>query len=281
MERTITQQPASPSFNPAPGVASRPGGGLFGGGFGRGLLGGLAGGLLGAGLFGMLTGHGFLGGMEGFMGFVGLLLQIGLIIVLARFAYNWFAGRKAAAPVGAGARPGPTAAAFAGGPGFGFGSGPAAGAGAGFGGGAPAQPATAPLQVTPDDFAAFERLLKDSQAAFSREDMAGLNRVATPEMAGYFEVEMAHNRGKGVINRISDVKLLQGDLSEAWREGADDYATVAMRFSLIDVVEDRETGKIVSGDPARPDQSTEVWTFRRPSGAGTSAWKLSAIQQAA
>jgi len=33
---------------------------------------------------------------------------------------------------------------------------------------------------------------------------------------------------------VSDVKLLQGDLAEAWREGDTDYASVALRFSLVD-----------------------------------------------
>lgn len=280
MERTVTPPPAaqSPGLN-AGAAAPRPATPGMGGGFGRGLLGGIAGGLLGAGLFGMLTGHGFLGGMEGFMGFVGLLLQIGLVVLLARLAYNWFTGRKAA-PFVAGGRPGPNAAAFAGGPGFGFGGAPG-GRPAGVDGAAPTQPATTPLKVTPEDFSAFERLLTQTQDAYSREDMASLGKATTPEMAGYFEVEMAHNRGKGVVNRISGVKLLQGDLSEAWRERGDDYATVAMRFSLIDVMEDRETGKIVSGNPAQPDQSTEIWTFRRPSGAGLDAWRLSAIQQTA
>ncbi len=135
------------------------------------------------------------------------------------------------------------------------------------------------MKLTGEDFPAFERLLAETQAAYSREDTAGLNRLATPEMASYFEEDLARNRGKGVVNRISGVKLLQGDLSEAWREGDDEYATVAMRFALVDVFEDRDTGKIVSGDPAQPSQSTEIWTFRRPAGSGALGWTLSAIQQ--
>ena len=100
-------------------------------------------------------------------------------------------------------------------------------------------------------------------------------------MAGYFSEELATTRQKGIVNRISGVKLLQGDLAEAWREGSDDYATVAMRFALVDVMEDRATGRIVSGDPTQPTQAKEVWTFRRPAGTGSEAWKLSAIQEAA
>ena len=69
---------------------------------------------------------------------------------------------------------------------------------------------------------------------------------------------------------------MQGDLAEAWREGGADYATVAMRFEIIDTMVERTTGRIVAGDPAKPELVTEVWTFRRPTGG---AWQLSAIQQ--
>ena len=103
--------------------------------------------------------------------------------------------------------------------------------------------------------------------------------MSTPEMVSYFDDELEENRSQGVVNRVSDVKLLQGDLSEAWREGGDEYATVAMRFALNDVMEDRDRAS-----PRRVRQGRrrrEVWTFRRPAGAGPQEWKLSAIQQAA
>ena len=43
--------------------------------------------------------------------------------------------------------------------------------------------------------------------------------------------ELNENAGKGVVNTVTNVRLLQGDLAEAWREGDADYATVAMRFA--------------------------------------------------
>ena len=79
--------------------------------------------------------------------------------------------------------------------------------------------------------------------------------------------------GKDVVNRISDVKLLQGDLSEAWSEGQDEYATVAMRYSLNDKIVDRASGRVVEEEPS---EATELWTFRRARGG---QWMLSAIQQ--
>jgi predicted lipid-binding transport protein (Tim44 family) len=71
--------------------------------------------------------------------------------------------------------------------------------------------------------------------------------------------------------------LESGDLAEAWREGHVEYATVAMRYSLIDYVADRATGRVVDGDATHRGEVTELWTFRRASGG---QWLLSAIQQA-
>ncbi|MFD1333527.1 TIM44-like domain-containing protein, partial [Methylopila musalis] len=164
----------------------------------------------------------------------------------------------------------PPAGGSAGGSGFGgFG---------GFGGRAAAAQAVTPIQLDGGDFDAFERLLSDVQYAYSEQDLAKLSRLASAEMVDVFRDDLDQDRERGVVNRVRDVKLLQGDLSEAWREDARDYATVAMRYGLVDVVEDRATGRLVDGDPNRPVEATELWTFVRPRGG---AWTLSAIQQAA
>ena len=144
------------------------------------------------------------------------------------------------------------------------------------GGAARPSASPAPLSISPADYADFERLLAGIQAAYGREDVAALRRLTTPEMASYLEEELAANAAKGLVNKVSGGKLLQGDLSEAWREAGADYATVAMRFEITDMMVERSTGRVVSGDPTRPESITEVWTFRRPGGG---AWQLSAIQQ--
>ena len=71
------------------------------------------------------------------------------------------------------------------------------------------------------------------------------------------------------------MKLLQGDLAEAWREGSTDYATVADRIALKDSMVERASGRIVEG--GERSEVTELWTFMRASGGG---WLLSAIQRA-
>ena len=254
-------QTAAPFNNGGIGSSfgARPG--FFGGGFGRGLMGGF----LGAGLFGLLAGHGLFGGMGGGFSLIGLLLQLGLLYLAFRFIMGFFRNRQ---------------------PAFGgSGSGGLFG-GAPFGGGGarasaePARPAGVPITIGSDDYQSFERRLVESQAAYSNGDVSSLRRVATAEMAGNFEQELRDNQRQGVVNKISDVHLVSGDLSEAWREGNSDYATVAMRFSLIDVTVDQRSNQVVAGNPSTPQNVTEVWTFTRPSGAGPQSWALSAIQQA-
>jgi predicted lipid-binding transport protein (Tim44 family) len=250
--RTFTQ-PGSPGVG-APAAA---GGGFFNRP-GMGMLGGLAAGFLGAGLLGMLFGGGMFGGLGGLSSIFGLILQIGLIIIVVRLAMSWWQHRKAPASAYAGAAAGPSAqSSLRTGTGFGLGSG------------------SAPLEITPADYEAFERLLSEVQAAWSNEDVARLHTLATPEMVSYFTKDLEENKARNDINKVSDVKLLQGDLAEAWREGDTDYASVAMRFSLVDKTTERTTGRLVAGSEA-PTEATEVWTFVRPRGA---SWELSAIQQ--
>lgn len=276
---------APPSTTTAPGSASQfnrtytqPGAGMNsaataparGGLFGRagGFMGGLAAGFLGAGLLGMLFGGGLFGGLGGLSSIIGLIIQIALVVLVVRLAMSWWQRRHtpqtAYANADAGAGPGPQ-------PNYRSGGGLGAGLG-GFGFGAANN---APLEIKPDDYEAFERLLGDVQTAWSNEDVAKLHTLATPEMVSYFEQDLGQNRARNVVNKVTNVKLLQGDLAEAWREGETEYATVALRFALTDKTLDRNTGAVVAGSE-QPGEATEVWTFARRPGGG---WELSAIQQ--
>jgi predicted lipid-binding transport protein (Tim44 family) len=252
--RTMTQ-PGSPTM----GAPATGGGGFFNRAGSRGLLGGLAAGFLGAGLLGMLFGGGMFSGLGGLSSILGLILQIGLIVIVVRLAMSWWQRRHTAA------------SAYAGGPA----AGPAASSSFRTGGGFGLGSGSAPLEILPADYEAFERLLSEIQAAWSNEDVAKLHTLATPEMVSYFTGDLDANKARNVVNKVSDTKLLQGDLAEAWREGDTDFASVALRFSMIDKTVDRTTGRMVEGSE-QPTEATEVWTFLRPRGAN---WELSAIQQ--
>ena len=254
-----TAQPLNRTFTQpgSPGIGTSTAGGGFFNRPGGGMLRGLAAGFLGAGLFGMLFGGGMFGGLGGMSSLFGLIIQIGLIVFVVRMAMSWWQRRTTPAYAdGASAGLG-GASSYRTGSGFGLGSG------------------SAPLEILPADYQAFEQLLGDIQAAWSNEDVAKLHTLATPEMVSYFNNDLQENRARNVVNKVSSTKLLQGDLSEAWREGDTDYASVAMRFSMIDKTVDRVSGRLLEGSE-QPTEATEVWTFVRPRGAN---WELSAIQQ--
>ncbi len=254
IERTMTQPASTVGRGTATSSAT---GGLFNR---PGLLGGLAAGFLGAGLFGMLFGHGLFGGLGGFASVLGLLLQLIVVVFVARLIWNWWQQRSQPAFAGGASlrrvlddgrpeRPGTS----------------------GIGGAAPAE--DVPLEIAAEDFNSFERLLGEVQSAYGAEDLAALRTRVTPEMLSYLAEELARNSSHGVVNQISEVKLLQGDLSEAWSEGDEQYATVAMRYALNDRIAERATGKVVEQSPS---EATELWTFRRSNGGN---WVVSAIQQ--
>jgi predicted lipid-binding transport protein (Tim44 family) len=241
----------------------------------RNLMRGVGAGLLGAGLFGLLSGSGFLSGLGSLAGMLGFLLQIALIGGVIFLVMRLLRSRREAAMatpaqgMARDARPAenPMQRQMM---------------GSMMGGAAtPVQPAIQPLNLTGEDFGAFEKLLVDVQTAYGAENVPALRALLTPEMASYFEGDLSDNEAKGVINKIANVKLLQGDLSEAWHEASGEYATVAMRYSISDALVDRKTGRNIEGDLVKVGEVTEVWTFVREPGTSLDGWKLSAIQQVA
>ncbi len=248
------------------------------GGFGGGFLGGLVtGGLIG-GLFG---GHHWGGGWGGYGwgggggGLITVLIQLLVIGFIISLVMRMFRRRSAFASPFAASDPG-----FGPQPGFGGGPQPGPGFGGPYGGGSTYTPTTGPaweIPISQADQNAFEGLLRAVQDAFAREDYAGLREHCTPEVMGYLAEELSDNATHGRKNDVTNLRLLQADVGEAWREGQMEYATAAMRYESVDVMRDRTSGRVLSGDPDRPTQTTELWTFVRPIGG---EWKLSAIQEA-
>ncbi len=284
VQRSMTQPAAPSAATPGAMQAQRPG---FFSGFGGSMLRGLAIG----GLIGLLLGHGF----GGFAGAFGMILQLALLAFGAMLLFRFLANRRqenpatAAGPAyreGPAAEPAPARPAFGGLGGFGLGGGLGSGLGSGLGAAGvdarSARPANArnandEIGILDSDLDRFEHLLTEVQSAFGREDYAALRAVSTPEIMSYLSEELSQNAVSGVRNDVTDVKLLQGDLAEAWREGGSDYATVAMRYESRDIMRDRKDGHVVSGDESRPTETTELWTFVRTAGGD---WHLSAIQEA-
>lgn len=266
MERSYTPRTESPAPTPPTRSYGAPmaGAGMAGAGMAsRGMsrpslaarhpfMTGFAGGLLGAGLFGLLSGHGFFGGFTGGTSFLGFLFQAllvaGFIMLVMKLWRRPTQSQNAQNPSNGGTT--------------------------GMGRSVPEQ---RPVTLTPADYQEFQKLLLNIQAAWSAENIDALRRMTTPEMASYFNEQLSELSSRGARNVLSDVRFISGDLSEAWREGNLTYATVAMRFSMIDVTTD-SLGHVIEGNPDQPEIVTELWTFVRLEGRGN--WVLSAIQQA-
>jgi predicted lipid-binding transport protein (Tim44 family) len=244
IEKSVTQP------GKAPATAQSPVGGQswFGGWRGI-LLGGLFAGVL-ASVFGF-------GALASVLGF---LLQVALVVGIVWLVMNYFRKRQmqtAAAGASTAPRRPASDASYR----------------MGMGGGG-----NSPLEIGKEDYDAFERLLGEIQLAYGERDERALGDRVTPEMLSYFTQQLEADRRQGLRNEVSSPKLLQGDLAEAWREGTEEYATVAMRFSLLDATVDA-SGRVVSGSRTTPQEVTEIWTFRRPRGGTSDQWELSAIQQ--
>jgi predicted lipid-binding transport protein (Tim44 family) len=262
VERSTT--PQQPTQKPATAAAAPQSGGFMAR---NPFLSGLMGGMLGAGLFGMMFGGGFAGGLGGGAGMLGLLLQVLLIGGVAYLAVRLFRGWSAAR-----VQPASPASTYAYAASPGMTEVPMARSSAPLLAGS----ASAQLAITADDYTTFEAALSEIQTAYSKGDLARLRDLATPEMLGYFSEQLSANASRGVENKVEAVKLEQGDLSEAWSEAGLDYATVAMRFSMIDVTRKIADGSIVEGNDRDRTEAREVWTFLRSHGG---KWILSAIQQ--
>jgi predicted lipid-binding transport protein (Tim44 family) len=232
------------------------------GGFGGGLIGGL----IAGGLIGSMMGHGGwgmgYGGMGG--GLIISLIQLMILGGLIWFVVGLF--RRRTEPSNQNFFP-QNASPFSAGQGV---TGQA-----GWTSAAPAQPMI-DISITDSDKTAFEGLLGEVQAAFGREDYGRLRELTTPEIMSFLSEELSQNATSGRRNEVSATRLIDAEVSEAWREGNVEYATIAMRYESIDFMRDRASGVVISGDPNHPTETTEVWTFIRPV-SGT--WKLSAIQE--
>jgi predicted lipid-binding transport protein (Tim44 family) len=230
------------------------------------MMAGIAGGLLGAGIGSMLFGHSpaLAAASDAAPGasMLGTLLQLAIIGGLIWLAFRLFRSRsQPAVPAGnpyMRAAPGehvePMISA------------------------APAQPRIErEFDPSGNDQDAFTEILLGVQKAWSDGNLLQLKRFATPEVVGFLSEDMSRNASEGLANKVENVTLLKGDVSESWSEGGFDYLTAILTFSCNDYMVSLDNGAVVQGKPDTLVTHTEAWTFVRSAGSGR--WLLSAVQQ--
>ncbi|MBI5582201.1 MAG: Tim44 domain-containing protein [Deltaproteobacteria bacterium] len=273
--RTTSPSPTSPGA-PSSGFANRtnPLSQATRSPFLTGLAGGLAGGFLGSLLFGGM-GHGAMGagGGGGGIGF----LEILLLALGAYLLFRFIRGRKKNAPPAAyqgnDTPPPYSQAAF---------NAPAQSPGQ-----SPGQEVEAGLSHIQSmdarfDPAAFKDWVQDLffkiQASWENQDLGPVLPFLGPEIKELFSRDLGEQQARGQVNRLENIAVRSVDITEAWQEEGKDFITVFFYANLLDFVEDRKTGAIVSGSKVEPVKFREFWTFVRPVGGGNT-WQLSAIQQ--
>lgn len=270
VQRSVTPQstPSAPSAQPRPGMAPQPAGGSW---FQRNpFLAGLAGGFVGSWIGSMLFPHlgGYGTGGSPFGSFIGGLFSWLLILGGLYLLYRLFFRRRMSPQT----VPSMDADAY---------DAPQNFTGNALGGGMGQPSLGSNLNIEQADFQAFEGLLKSIQEAWSRSDLGALRHSVTPEMLSYFSEQLSENASQGVENHVEQVELTKGDLKEAWDEGNLQYASCYLRWRAIDYsirsgARPGDPSAIVAGDPSRPVEAQELWTFVRSPGGH---WLLSAIQQ--
>lgn len=137
------------------------------------------------------------------------------------------------------------------------------------------------IHLAPEDPMTFENILQKIQTAWSQYDLADLQRLTTPEMFQNFAEIIEDNIQQGITNYISQIKLMNQELLDAWQEGNAKYAKVSLTWSALDYavhnnLSPNDPNYVFDGSTTEPTIATEIWTFRKE-GSGT--WLLAEIQQ--
>jgi predicted lipid-binding transport protein (Tim44 family) len=252
---------------------------------------GMAGGLVGAGIGSMLFGHSpaLAAASDAAPGasILGLLIQIAVIGGLVWLAFKLFRGRAPAGPNPYAAAPRASLNPYA--------AAPRASDNPYAAQRSPVEPRfEAPLSPVPPVAAApqrvqrefepteadqndFTNILLGVQQSWSAADPAALRAWATPEMVTFLAQDLGQNTAEGLVNRVEQITLREGDVVESWREDKSQYVTARLVFDCLDYMVRTDTGALVSGSRTNPVTHAELWTFVRPTTGGS--WLLSAIQQ--
>jgi len=116
------------------------------------------------------------------------------------------------------------------------------------------------------------------QAVWSARDLSPLRALLTDELTGQFQADVDQLKREGKINHVENIAVRTCELTEAWQETGQDFATVYFYANCVDYDVNESSGEVVRGSKLEPSKFAEYWTFTRPAGSGP--WKLSAITQA-
>jgi predicted lipid-binding transport protein (Tim44 family) len=132
----------------------------------------------------------------------------------------------------------------------------------------------------PDHFvqgakAAYEIIV----TAFAEGNRRTLKNLLNPEVYDGFNGAIADRERRGEQIDQSFVGIKSADLVEAELKAGTGQVTVKFVSELISATRDR-AGVVISGDPKRIREVTDIWTFAREVASRDPNWKLIATQAA-
>jgi predicted lipid-binding transport protein (Tim44 family) len=115
--------------------------------------------------------------------------------------------------------------------------------------------------------------------AFAEGNRRTLKDLLSSEVYEGFNSAIADREGRGEQIDQSFVGIKSADLVEAELKGGVAHLTVKFVSELISATRDR-AGVVISGDPKRIREVTDIWTFAREVASRNPNWKLVATQAA-
>ena len=138
----------------------------------------------------------------------------------------------------------------------------------------------ADMSFDPDAFVkgakqAYEMIV----TAFAGGDRKALKGLLSSEVYDGFAQAIGEREGRGEKVEQSFVGINRADLVEAELKGRTAQLTVKFVSELISTTKDK-AGQLLSGDPKRINEVTDIWTFARDLASRDPNWKLVATESA-
>ena len=131
------------------------------------------------------------------------------------------------------------------------------------------QPSFTPRAFLDGARAAYEMVV----TAFARGDEATLKSLASEDVFGSFSGAIAERARQGETMETTLVGMNQTKIIGAGVDRTIGHVVVRFDSQFIMATRDRN-GAVVEGDPTKPTNIVDVWTFARPNSASGPNWTL-------
>lgn len=115
--------------------------------------------------------------------------------------------------------------------------------------------------------------------AFAEGNRRSLKDLLSREVFDGFSAAIADRESRGEVIDQSFVGMKSADIVEAELKGGIASVTVKFVSELITATRDR-SGEVISGDPRKITEVTDIWTFSREAASRNPNWRLIATQAA-